>query len=132
MTYILLPRKCNITNHTKNITSGLDDFNTTYDNIIILGDFNVEPEESRMSDFLNIYNMKNLVKEKTCYKNPKNPSCVDLIITNCPRGFQNTTAFETGLTGFHKMTATVLKSRYPKQKPNIVNYRKELHLCYIC
>ena len=105
----------------KNITSGLDDFNTTHDNIIILGDFNVEPEESSMSDFLNLYNMKNLVKEKTCYKNPQNPSCIDLITTNCLRSFQNTTAFETGLSDFHKMTAIVVKSHYPKQKPNIIN-----------
>ena len=32
----------------------------SYDNIIVLGDFNVEPEEAKMSEFLNIYSLKNL------------------------------------------------------------------------
>ena len=57
----------------KNISTGLDQFSATYDNLILLGGFNVEPEEVKMLDFLNIYNLKNLVKQKTCYKNPENP-----------------------------------------------------------
>ena len=76
-----------------------------------------------MLDFLNIYNLKNLVKQKTCYKNPENPSCIDLILTNSHRSFQNTNVFETGLSDFHKMTVSVLKSHFPKQKPNIFSYR---------
>ena len=107
----------------KNISTGLDQFSATYDNLILLGDFNVEPEEVNMLDFLNIYNLKNLVKQKTCYKNPENPSCIDLILTNSHRSFQNTNVFETGLSDFHKMTVSVLKSHFPKQKPNIVSYR---------
>ena len=69
----------------KNISTGLDQFSATYDNLILIGDFNVEPEEENILDFLNIlkiYNLQNLVKQKTCYKNPGNPSCIDLILTN--------------------------------------------------
>ena len=33
-----------------------------YDNIILLGDFNSEVTEQSMSEFCNIYNLKNLVK----------------------------------------------------------------------
>ena len=33
-------------------------------NVTLIGDFNVERNESKMSDFLNIYNLKNLVKAK--------------------------------------------------------------------
>ena len=88
----------------KNISTGLDQFSATYDNLILLDDFNVEPEEANMLDFLNTYNLKNLVKQKTCHKNPENPSCIDLILTNSCRSFQNTNVFETGLSNFHKMT----------------------------
>ena len=56
-------------------------------------------------------------------QNPTNPSCVDLILTNRPRSFQNSCTFETGLSDFHKMTLTVLKSSFAKQKPRILNYR---------
>ena len=100
----------------KNISTGLDQFGATCDNLILLGEFNVETEEVDMLDFLNIYNLKNLVKRKTCYKNPKNPSCIDLILTNSHRSFQNTNVFETGLPDFHKMTVSVLKLHFPKQK----------------
>ena len=63
----------------------IDQFSATYDNLILLVDFNVEPEEVNMLDFLNIYNLKNLVKQKTCYKNPENPSYIDLVLTNSHR-----------------------------------------------
>ena len=61
----------------------LDKLSASYDNIILLGDFNVEPEEARMTEFLNMYSLKNLVSQKTCFKTPENPSCIDLILTNC-------------------------------------------------
>ena len=92
------------------------------DNILI-GDFNAEPEEENMLDFLNIHNLKNLLKQKTCYKNLENHSCIDLILTNCHRGFRNANVFKTGLSNFLKMIASVLKSHFPKQKPNIFTYR---------
>ena len=102
----------------KNIRTGLDQLSATYDNLILIGDFNVEPEEEIMLDFLNLYNLKNLVKQKTCYKNPDNPSCIDWIPTNCHRSFENT-VFETGLSDSHKVTVSVLKSFFPEEKPNI-------------
>ena len=71
-------------------------------NIMLLGDFNIEPEEANMSEFLNIYSLKNLVFQKTCFKNPENPSCIDLILTNCSGSFQNTGVFEIGQSDFHK------------------------------
>ena len=69
------------------------------------------------------YSLRNLVKQKTCFKNPENPSCIDLILTNSPRPFQNSNVFETGLSDFHKLTTTVLKQYFPKLKPKVVNYR---------
>ena len=37
--------------------------------------------------------------------------------------------FETGLSDFHKMSATVMKIYYTKQKPSIVHYRKFKNFC---
>ena len=36
---------------------------------------------------------------------------------------------ETGLSDFHKMSATVMKMYYTKQKPSIVHYRKFKNFC---
>ena len=68
------------------------------------------------------YNLSNIIKEPTCFKNPENPSCIDLMLTNFPKGFQNSMAIETGLSDFHKMIVTVMKSHYKKHK--IICYRK--------
>ena len=91
-----------------NISTGLDQCSATYDNLILIRDFNVVT--------------LNLAKQKSRYKSPGNPSCRDLILTNCHRSFQNT-FFLTGLSDFHKMTVSVLKSHFLKQKHNIVSYR---------
>ena len=61
----------------------------------------------------------NLIKDnKTCFKNPTKPTCTDLIVTNRPKGLQDTVVFETGLSDFHKMCVTVMKMYYAKQKPS--------------
>ena len=72
--------------------------------MILLGDFNVEVKEKDISDFMCTYNLKSLLKQKICFKNPDNPSCINLILTNSPRSFQDSSVFETGLSDFHKLT----------------------------
>ena len=64
-----------------------------------------------------------MINKPTCFKNPDKPSCIDLILTNCSRSFQNSCAIETGLSDFHKLVVTVLKTVYKKSKPKIITYR---------
>ena len=56
-------------------------------------------------------------------QNIESPSCIDLILTNKPLYFQNTNVLETGISDFHKLTLTIMKSKFYKQKPKIFNYR---------
>ena len=67
-----------------------------------MGDFNAETNEPAISDFCEIYNTKNIIKEKTCFKIPENPTCIDLILTKGPRSFENSSVVETRLSDFHK------------------------------
>ena len=99
------------------------DVYSNYDKFLLAGDFNMEEQETLLNDFLFEYKANNLVKEKTCFKSIENPSCVDLFITNSYRSFQNTTIVSTGLSDFHKMIITVMKTTFPKAKPKIVFYR---------
>ena len=48
----------------------------------IKGDFNFEASDSAISVFCDTYDLKSLIIEPTCYKNPNKPSCIDLILTN--------------------------------------------------
>ena len=68
--------------HTTRIIKCMGLFVQSYDNIIIMGDFNCEPLHQEIVDFCDLYNFKNIVKHPTCFKNRENPSCIDLILTN--------------------------------------------------
>ena len=89
-----------------------------------MGDFNVESNDATTKNFCQIYGCKNIVKDKTCFKNPINPTCIDLIITYVPKSFQECVVIKTGLSDFDEMGLTVMKVFYNKQKPKIVQYRK--------
>ena len=76
-----------------------------------------------MKDFCDIYSFQNLIKEPTCFKNPTNPKCIDLMLTNRHRSFQNLCVIETGLSDFHKLTVIVLRPFLKKAEPKIIFYR---------
>jgi hypothetical protein len=99
------------------------DVDSNYDKFLLTGDFNVEEEENCLREFLFHYNPKNLIKGKTCFKSIDNPRCIDLLLTNSYRNFQNTTTVATGLSNFHKMAITVLKTTFSKAKPKVIQYR---------
>ena len=80
-----------------------------------------------MSEFSDTYNLKNLINEPTCFKNPINPSLIDLILTNKLRSFQNSKVIETGLSDHHKLTITVMRAHFQKQVPTTITYRDYKH-----
>ena len=53
----------------------------------------------------------------------ENPSTIDLVITNKPKSFQNTIGISTGLSDFHKMILTTMKTTFPKAAPKTITYR---------
>ena len=68
------PNKNNISNHLQRLRNSLDLYSAKYENNILIGDFNINPEESHMETFCESYGLKKLIKVPTCYKNPQNPS----------------------------------------------------------
>ena len=83
------PNKNTIKSHIEILHKGLALYSSKYENFIVLGDFNVGMDNSDMTVFCDTYDLKCLIKEPTCYKNPENPSCIDLILTNNPKCFQS-------------------------------------------
>ena len=77
-----------------------------------MGDFHVEKENRDMEKFCKNDNLKSLIRVPTCYKNPKKPSCIDLILTNSQRSFQSSCATENGLSNLPRMTVTVMKASF--------------------
>ena len=69
------------------------------------------------------YDLKNTVKQMTCFKSVHNPTCIDLFLTNCSKSFMHTKAISTGVSDCHKMILTVLKTTFEKAKPKEIIYR---------
>ena len=121
------PYKNNMGNHLEALSDFLDSLSSTYKQVLILGDFNVEADDQNMKTFCDSYSLTSLIKQPTCYKNPSHPKCIDLILTNEPRSFQTTCVIETGLSDLHLMTLTVMRKSFKKLMPRVINYRSYKH-----
>ena len=95
----------------ENLGTALDVYIGKYDKFLLAGDFDIEEKETTFSDFLLVYNLKNLVNDKTCFKSFNNPTTIYLFLTNFKKSFQNTCTISTGISDFHNMV-TVLKTTY--------------------
>ena len=56
-----------------------------------------------------------------------NPSCIDLIITNNPNSFQNTSTFCTRLSDCHELDVTVLRTSFRKTVHKEIHYRDHVN-----
>ena len=83
--------------------------------------------ERELKNFLDLYSLKSMIKEPTCFKS-ENPKCIDLVLTNRDRSVHSTTTVETGLSDFHKMILTVLKTKCQKIGASVINYRSYKNL----
>ena len=63
------------------------------------------------------------MKKKACFKSISNPSCIDLFLISNALCFQRTKTVSTGLSDFHKLVLTVLKTNIVKNKPREIQYR---------
>ena len=93
---------------------------------MIAGDFNAQVNDIKLDTFCSTWSLKSLGKEPICFKNPNNPSCIDFFLTNTTRSFQETQVFMTGLSDFHKLVVTILKSTFPTSPPKIIASRRQL------
>ena len=70
-----------------------------------------------------IYKLRNLIKEPTCFQNSDNPTCTDLVLTNKPLSFKSSDR-DRELSDFYKMIAAGMKTHFPKMKVQVARYPK--------
>ena len=58
--------------------------------MVFSGDLSATDDQHHMESFCENYDLKNPIRQPTCYKNPSNPACIDLILANVPCSFQST------------------------------------------
>ena len=95
-------KNANIKDFLNRLATNLDQNMGKLDNFLLMGDFNCKTTEITMMNFCHAYNVKNLITDPTCFKNPLNPIIVQL---------------------WTRMTISVMKTFFPKQAPKVIKYR---------
>ena len=77
-------------------------------------DFNIDVTNKgikfdKLEEFCDLVNLTNLATSPTCFTKT-NKSAIDLIVTNKRNCFRKTEVTETGLSNFHKLICTFLRS----------------------
>ena len=98
------------------ISSVIDYYLQTYENILAIGDFNLSVDSSHLESFMQAYDLSCLIKKPTCCKSDT-PSCTDLILTNRKSLFKLSNTSETGLSDHHKVVCNILESGCFKRTP---------------
>ena len=89
---------------------------------MVLGDFNLEPDDMALSSLIQDHDLYNMIKHPTCFKSSKG-RCIDLIFTNRKHSFMHSKSFETGFSDHHYTIYTFLKTTFVKLPPKKVIYR---------
>ena len=115
----------------KCFSKSLDIILDEYENLIVIGDLNINSLKKhnfdtfkfeKLKNFCDSYDLSNLIKGPTCFQSD-DPSSIDLILTNKNRSFINSKSVVNGLSDHHSLVCTMLKTTITKLKPVKVNYR---------
>ena len=82
-----------------------------------MGDFNMTTSNSISNQFLDTFALSPLNTDPTCFKNSKNPSCIDFLLTNFKPSFMKTIVFETGISDHQKMITAIMKLHFTRERP---------------
>ena len=77
-----------ISNHLAEMSKSSYLYLTKYDQLLFLGDFNAEVENSSVKTFCSSYNLTSMITGLHVLRTLRKFFCIDLILTNCPRCFQ--------------------------------------------
>ena len=92
----------------------LDVYTGTYDKLLLAGDLNTTGTEFVLDEFLYVNDLKCIVNDKTCFKNPENPavlifsSPISLVASIIP--FDLTSLCETSLNDSVELPETLLNN----------------------
>ena len=88
---------------------------------MVFGDFNLEPTNLVMINFIDSQHFTNLVKNNTCFQEVG--SCIDLILTNRRYCYKNTSSYETGISDHHHLIFSIMKTTFESKEPKKFVYR---------
>ena len=103
------------------LTSSLNQATNKYDNIIVMGDLNIDTLKNGadinycLSDLCDTFSLANLICSSTCFKSLSGTS-IDVFLT-IRTNFHNTAITETGISDHHKLTTSFFRSHFERIPP---------------
>ena len=117
----------NIVKFLQELSALLNKAVSKYDNIIIMGDINIDVHDvtcvgfKELAHFMDTFGLKNLVKDKTCFFKG---SCIDIVfLTNRHRKFYTCQTCELGISDCHKIITTCLRVNLSRLRTKNIIYR---------
>ena len=119
----------------------LEQLTNLYYHVVIIGDININtidntsPAYKQYENFLDIFNLQNLIKTETCFtkrKQSQSSTSLDVFLTNNIRNFFHTHTIETGTSDCHVLIGSFLRATYHRYDPIQIEYRnyKQLYQYY--
>ena len=105
----------------------IDYYSPKYENLILIGYFNLSTENNHLDPLIQGYNLNNLIDKPTGFQY-NTPTCIAFILTNKKNLFKLFNTFGTGIPDHHKLVSTILKPGSFKGTPKIKIYRSKEHL----
>ena len=88
---------------------------------MLICNFNMTIENQNLAAFMNSFGLECLIKKPTCFQS-KNPSCIDLVLTNKKDLSKNSDVLEVVISDHQSLIITTLKSQLVKG-----NVKTKLH-----
>ena len=120
---IYKPPNLSETNFTTNLETVISKLSNKYKKLILMRYFNMTTSNPFLSQCLDTFALSPLNIDPTCFKNSKNPSCLNLLLTNFKPSFMKTNVFETRFSDHHKMISTIMKLNFTRESPKTKYYR---------
>ena len=105
-----------------NLSKTINAFSAKYENILLMGDFNLTIKNKHLEELLNLFNLKSLVSSPTCFQSTS-PTCIDLMSTNQEDLFSNSNTCEVGTSDHHHLVSTMLDKKISKGGTKTLFYR---------
>ena len=88
------------------------------------GALNSEPTDTVVSDFCEINNVTNSIKDRACFRSPSKLNCINIILVFDQNAFRILCLFKQDYQIFTKWVLTVMRRHCKKQNPSSVHYQK--------
>ena len=94
------------------IKLSLNFITSSYENFLLLRDFNLFPENQNLKNLLNCFDLESLITISTFHKSLSSPTCIEWILTNEKAPLMKSTTFEIAMSDFHKVTKTYFQKQH--------------------